>query len=132
MEEAHAAAREERAEVLLALGRAREAADELRQLVSEQPLRDRPALLLMRALHRLGASADALTVYAVHRAALAEELGLDPSPELDEAQRSILERTPDPARSSGGPMPRRVTSPLMRRVKRPGSPRLPSPTSSRL
>ena len=69
--------------MLLALGRAREAADELRQLVSEQPLRDRPALLLMRALHRLGASADALTVYAVHRSALAEELGLDPSPELD-------------------------------------------------
>ena len=69
--------------MLLALGRAREAADELRQLVTEQPLRDRPSLLLMRALHRLGASADALAVYAVHRKALAEELGLDPSPELD-------------------------------------------------
>jgi len=101
LEEAHLAAREERAEVLLALGRAREAADELRQLVAEQPLRDRPSLLLMRALHRLGASADALAVYAVHRSALAEELGLDPSPELDEAQRNILERAPDPARSSG-------------------------------
>ena len=87
--------------MLLALGRAREAADELRQLVAEQPLRDRPSLLLMRALHRLGASADALAVYAVHRSALAEELGLDPSPELDEAQRNILERTPDPAPSSG-------------------------------
>ena len=101
LEEAHVAAREERAEVLLALGRAREAADELRQLVAEQPLRDRPSLLLMRALHRLGASADALAVYAVHRRALAEELGLDPSPELDEAQRNILERIPDPAPSSG-------------------------------
>ena len=101
LEEAHVAAREERAEVLLVLGRAREAADELRQLVAEQPLRDRPSLLLMRALHRLGASAEALAVYAVHRTALAEELGLDPSPELDEAQRQILERTPDPARSSG-------------------------------
>ena len=83
LEEGRVAAREERAEVLLALGRAREAADELRQLVTEQPLRDRPSLLLMRALHRLGASADALAVYAVHRRALAEELGLDPSPELD-------------------------------------------------
>ena len=101
LEEAHVAAREERAEVLLALGRAREAADELRQLVTEHPLRDRPSLLLMRALHRLGASADALAVYAVHRQALADELGLDPSPELDEAQRDILERTPDPAPSSG-------------------------------
>ena len=101
LEEGHVAAREERTELLLALGRAREAADELRQLVAEQPLRDRPALLLMRALHRLGASADALAVYAVHRRALAEELGLDPSPELDEAQRTILERTPDPTPSRG-------------------------------
>ena len=122
LEEAHVAAREERAEVLLALGRAREAADELRQLVAEQPLRDRPSLLLMRALHRLGASADALAVYAVHRKALAEELGLDPSPELDEAQRNILERTPDPAPSSGRRLPRPVRRP------RPTS---PSRTSSR-
>ena len=101
LEEGHAAAREERAEVLLALGRAREAADELRQLATEQPLRDRPSLLLMRALHRLGASADALAVYAVHRKALADELGLDPSPELDAAQRIILDRTPEPAPGSG-------------------------------
>ena len=101
LEEGRVAAREERAEVLLALGRAREAVDELRQLVAEQPLRDRPSLLLMRALHRLGASAEALAVYAVHRKALAEELGLDPSPELDAAQRTILDRTPEPAPSSG-------------------------------
>jgi predicted ATPase/DNA-binding SARP family transcriptional activator len=96
LEEGRLAAREERAEVLLALGRARETVDELRELVAEQPLRDRPSLLLMRALHRLGASADALAVYTIHRKALAEELGLDPSPELEEAQRRILERTPDP------------------------------------
>ena len=119
LEEAHVAAREERAEVLLALGRAREAADELRQLVTEQPLRDRPSLLLMRALHRLGASADALAVYAVHRRALAEELGLDPSPELDEAQRNILERTPDPAPSSGTDA---VPRPVRRPVRRPTRP----------
>ena len=83
------------------MGRLREAADELRQLATEHPLRDQPSLLLMRALHRLGASADALAVYAVHRQALADELGLDPSPELDEAQRDILERTPDPSPSNG-------------------------------
>ncbi|HET9996690.1 MAG TPA: BTAD domain-containing putative transcriptional regulator [Nocardioides sp.] len=100
LEDAYVAAREERAEVLVALGRLREAADELRQLTAEHPLRDQPSLLLMRALHRLGASADALAVYAAHRQALAEELGLDPSPELAEAQRDILERTPDPAPSS--------------------------------
>ena len=101
LEKSHVEAREERAEVLLALGRLREAADELRQLATEHPLRDQPSLLLMRTLHRLGASADALAVYTVHRQALADELGLDPSPELDEAQRDILERTPDPSPSSG-------------------------------
>ena len=96
LEEAYLAAREERAEVLLALGRPREAADELRQLVTEHPLRDRPTMLLMRALHHLGASADALAAYAAHRKALADELGLDPSPELDDVQRDILARTPPP------------------------------------
>ena len=52
----------------------------------------------MRALHRLGGSAEALAVFADHRSALAEELGLDPSPELVEAQRLILERAPDASR----------------------------------
>jgi predicted ATPase/DNA-binding SARP family transcriptional activator len=98
LEEGRLAAREERAELLLKLGRAREAADELRQLVAEQPLRDRPSLLLMRALHRLGGSAEALSVYTDHRVALAEELGLDPSPELVEAQRRILERASEASR----------------------------------
>ena len=96
LEETYLAAREERADLLLTLDRPREAADELRQLVTEHPLRDRPSLLLMRALHRQGASAEALAVYAAHRNALADELGLDPSPELDEAQQDILARTPPP------------------------------------
>jgi predicted ATPase/DNA-binding SARP family transcriptional activator len=105
LDEAHVAAREERAEVLLALARERQAVDELRQLVVEHPLRDRPALLLMRALHRLGASADALAVFTVHRTALADELGLDPSPELVAAQRDVLERTPEPDRRTVTPEP---------------------------
>jgi predicted ATPase/DNA-binding SARP family transcriptional activator len=96
LEEAYLATREEHAELLLRLDRPREAADELRQLVTEHPLRDRPTLLLMRALHRLGASAEALAAYAAHREALADELGLDPSPDLDDVQRDILARTPPP------------------------------------
>ncbi|GAA2126399.1 BTAD domain-containing putative transcriptional regulator [Nocardioides bigeumensis] len=104
LEESLLAAREEHAETLLALGRAQEAADELRPLVSGEPLRDRPALLLIRALHRLGSSADALAVFAAHRAALAEELGLDPSPELEEAQREVLERTPAPTPAVAAPV----------------------------
>ena len=112
LEDAHVAAREERADVLLRLGREREALGELRQLVAEHPLRDRPALLLMRALHRLGAAADALAVFAVHRTALADELGLDPSPELVEAQRDVLERTPELTPASGpGPASAAATSP---------------------
>ena len=56
LEEAHVATREERAAALLALGRAPGGGRRAAPLVAEQPLRDRPALLLMRALHRLGAS----------------------------------------------------------------------------
>src|SRR5918993_2195206 len=113
LEENYLSAREERAELLLTLDRPREAADDLRQLVAEHPLRDRPTLLLMRALHRQGASAEALTVYAAHRNALADELGLDPSPELDEAHQDILARNPPPPRPGTTPT---MTAALPRRM----------------
>ena len=92
LSEAHVAAREERAGLLLEAGRLADAVGELQLLVAEQPLRDRPVALLMEALHRTGAAAEALAVFSRHREELAEELGLDPAPELVEQQRRVLLR----------------------------------------
>ncbi|WP_447008953.1 BTAD domain-containing putative transcriptional regulator [Saccharothrix sp. DSM 118769] len=69
---------------------------ELRQLVTEHPLRDSLRISLMQALHRSGRQADALAVYDDGRRMLADDLGLDPSPELRQVHATVLRGTPAP------------------------------------
>jgi DNA-binding SARP family transcriptional activator/tetratricopeptide (TPR) repeat protein len=71
---------------------------ELRGLVDQHPLRERPVQLLMRTLYATGRPAEALDVYRQFRARLADEVGLDPSPDLQELQRAILAGDTDVAR----------------------------------
>ncbi|MEE1739685.1 SAV_2336 N-terminal domain-related protein, partial [Streptomyces sp. BE147] len=59
-----------------------EAVSELTALTATHPLRERLRELLMVALYRSGRQAEALAVYADTRRLLAEELGVDPRPEL--------------------------------------------------
>jgi predicted ATPase/DNA-binding SARP family transcriptional activator len=103
LEEARLTLREERAGVLLAAGRIDDAVGELRVLAAEQPLRERPVGLLMRALHAAGDVAEALAAYDEHRTRLADELGLDPSVELVALHRQVLERSLDAPPQQGPP-----------------------------
>ncbi|MFI1536699.1 AfsR/SARP family transcriptional regulator [Streptomyces anandii] len=71
-----------------------EAVSELTALTAAHPLRERPRELLMLALYRSGRQAEALAVYADTRRLLADELGVDPRPELRELQQRILRADP--------------------------------------
>lgn len=80
----------DRVDADLAMGRAAEVLPELEELVATAPSDERWHARLMRALHAVGRRADALDVYARVRTALADELGLDPSPDLQAAHLAVL------------------------------------------
>jgi DNA-binding SARP family transcriptional activator len=94
LDELRAAVVEERAECHLALGRHLEVAFELSELGAEHPGRERLAGLLMVALWRCGRRGDALAAFDRTRRALAEELGLDPGPNLRDLQARVLADDP--------------------------------------
>ncbi|GAA1428528.1 transcriptional regulator AfsR [Streptomyces thermospinosisporus] len=71
-----------------------EAVSELTALTAAHPLRERLRELLMLALYRSGRQAEALAVYADTRRLLAEELGVDPRPELRVLQQRVLRADP--------------------------------------
>jgi DNA-binding SARP family transcriptional activator/class 3 adenylate cyclase len=95
LEERRLAALEDRIEAELALGRHGELVGELQALVAAQPLRERLHGQLMLALYRSGRQAEALAAYRQTRETLAEELGIDPSPALQELERAMLAQDPD-------------------------------------
>ena len=88
--EARVGALEDRFEQLLRLGRPAEAAEELRAATTEHPTRERLWGQLMTALHVQHRSQDALEVYADARAALADELGIEPGEALQRIEAAIL------------------------------------------
>ncbi|WP_190220042.1 AfsR/SARP family transcriptional regulator [Streptomyces griseosporeus] len=71
-----------------------EAVSELTALTAAHPLRERLRELLMLALYRSGRQAEALAVYADTRRLLADELGVDPRPGLQDLQERILRADP--------------------------------------
>jgi DNA-binding SARP family transcriptional activator len=94
LDELRVAALEERIEADLELGRLGELVPELEELVREHPLRERLRAALMRALYGAGRQAEALEVYRTTRALLRDELGLEPSPALQELEQAILRQDP--------------------------------------
>ena len=90
LEELRLSAVEERIDAELELGRATELVGELENIVRESPLRERPRGQLMLALYRGGRQAEALQAYQETRRMLVEELGIEPTPALQELHASIL------------------------------------------
>ena len=88
------AAELEYAEVRLRLGRHAEMLAELTARARAHPLDERACGQLMRALYRCGRTGDALAQYQVGRRQLAEELGIDPGPELQRLHLEILSADP--------------------------------------
>jgi predicted ATPase/DNA-binding SARP family transcriptional activator len=85
---------EDRVDAQLALGRHARSVSDLEALVNGNPLRERARGQLMLALYRTGRQADALRVFQDGREVLADELGLDPGPELRELETAILDHDP--------------------------------------
>jgi DNA-binding SARP family transcriptional activator len=90
LEELRLTAVEERVEAELELGGAAELVGELEGHVRENPLRERPRGQLMLALYRSGRQAEALQAYQEARKMLVDELGIEPTPVLQQLHASIL------------------------------------------
>ena len=77
---------------LLRLNRADEAVGQARALVTEHPLQEQFHRQLMLALYRSGRQGEALAAYSALRRLLSDELGLDPSPQLQVLERQVLDQ----------------------------------------
>jgi predicted ATPase/DNA-binding SARP family transcriptional activator len=80
----------DRMEAELLLGDAANLVGELKATVSAGPLAERPRALLMRALAAAGRQAEAIAAYTEARELLADQLGVDPSPALEQVYLRIL------------------------------------------
>ncbi|HEX4656728.1 MAG TPA: BTAD domain-containing putative transcriptional regulator [Streptosporangiaceae bacterium] len=83
-------AMEDRFDAEISLGHGVELVAELTDLVAAHPVRERLVAALMRALVAAGRDTEALLVYQRTREALADALGVDPSPELSALHVALL------------------------------------------
>jgi DNA-binding SARP family transcriptional activator/basic membrane lipoprotein Med (substrate-binding protein (PBP1-ABC) superfamily) len=100
----------------LALGRQEQAIGELQKLVAQNPYRERFVAQLMLALYRCGRHAEALEVYEQTRRRLDDDLGLQPSADLQQLSGQIVRQDPQLRRRA--PMPSVVRHPSAARSPR--------------
>jgi DNA-binding SARP family transcriptional activator len=103
LEELRLAALEDRLEAELEAGRHGDLVGELEAFADEHPLRERLRSQLMLALYRSGRQAEALQIYHDTRRVLVDELGIEPSPALQQLHGAILRQ--DPRLEEGQPVP---------------------------
>jgi predicted ATPase/DNA-binding SARP family transcriptional activator len=89
-------------------------------LLEEHPLREEPYAAAMWAAYRLRRPAEALATYRLLRGRLRQELGVDPSPELQALHQRVLDQDPalEPSPRATGRTPARVPVPLTETVGR--------------
>ncbi|WP_030855773.1 BTAD domain-containing putative transcriptional regulator [Streptomyces griseus] len=115
LDEERLTALEERAGARLALGGDPALAAELAELAGAHPLRERLHALRLRALYAAGRQGEALAAYEEIRVRLAEDLGVDPGPELAALHTALLRHDP----SLSAPLTTLIgRDPLLARVRR--------------
>ncbi|MEY2400682.1 MAG: hypothetical protein QOJ08_793 [Ilumatobacteraceae bacterium] len=107
LKEMRAVATEDLGEVLIEIGRPTEAVGLLETHVVEQPLRERPVALLMRALAASGRVPDALRWFQRFRTTLRDEVGIEPTSSLRDLEAELLGGL-DPERDVPCPAPRQL------------------------
>ncbi|NRQ32547.1 AfsR/SARP family transcriptional regulator [Nonomuraea sp. NN258] len=111
-EEQRLAAVEAYAEARLDLGEHRELVGELGEQVAGHPYRERLRAAHMRALYRSGRAGEALDSFQELRRLLADELGLDPGPELAALHQAILAGDASESAPVAAPRPVKPTTNL--------------------
>ncbi|MFJ3997476.1 AfsR/SARP family transcriptional regulator [Streptomyces parvus] len=124
LEEQRLTALEALAEARLDIGEHHALADELGELTALHPLRERLRAAHIRALYRAGRQSEALAAYADLRTRLADQLGVDPGPELVALHGSVLrqdaslEPTPPPLPPASLPLAPALPAPVTELIGR--------------
>jgi hypothetical protein len=116
LESARLTAVEDLFDVELRLGHHQSIVDELLDVTTAHPGRDRLTAALLLALHRSGRTAEATAAYDRHRRWLAAEFRVEPGQHLERLYVAILRGEPDlgvgpprEPRAQVGPVPRQLT-----------------------
>ena len=91
----HLLALQRRIDADLQLGQAQDLVPELEALVASHPYHEPFHRQLMVALYRSGRQSDALGTYRRARSLLADELGIEPGPDLQRTEQAILRQDPE-------------------------------------
>jgi predicted ATPase/DNA-binding SARP family transcriptional activator len=120
---------EERLAAHLATGDVALAVAELEPAVRAAPFRERRWALLILGLYRCGRQREALAALRRVRRLLADELGIDPGPQLQHLERRVLAQDPHLLLSAAGAVPQAMPTPTTPAAQ-PPSPALARPLSA--